>query len=290
IMFPISETEGRVIGFAGLATHLGPSWPLWLASPNQGPFDAGTTIFALGRAVPTIVQAGRALVLRDCVQVLALHQQGRLDAVGVIQSPITRRHIEQLASTLGTRGRDLQFARRDGRLGVVALPAGAEVDDQAFAALTTPTGLTLIDPKRRAKVGELPEPSVSPGLDEEPTPARPFAYLAGIGIGIGIPIGLLLVAAPHDKAARGSTPTLNLVIIGVTAAYLLLALVVSRISARVRARSRTRRMREPWARGSGEWQPAGWTHHRLEEILVVAALASAITCIVLLMTIGGFLG
>ena len=49
-------------------------------------------------------------------------------------------------------------------------------------------------------------------------------------------------------------------------------------------------MREPWARGSGEWQPRGWTHHRLEEILVGAALASAVTCIVLLMTLGGFLG
>ena len=34
----------------------------------------------------------------------------------------------------------------------------------------------------------------------------------------------------------------------------------------------------------------GWTYHRLEEILVGAALASAVTCIVLLMTIGGFLG
>jgi hypothetical protein len=49
-------------------------------------------------------------------------------------------------------------------------------------------------------------------------------------------------------------------------------------------------MREPWARGSGEWQPAGWTYHRVEEILVGAALVSAVTCIVLLLTIGGFLG
>ena len=49
-------------------------------------------------------------------------------------------------------------------------------------------------------------------------------------------------------------------------------------------------MREPWARGSDEWQPSGWTYHRLEEILVGAALAGAITCVVLLVTVGGFLG
>lgn len=288
IMFPISDPEGRMLGFAGLATHLGPSWPLWLTSPDQGPFDAGAAIFGIGQAAPAIMQVRRALVLRDCVQVLALHQQGRRDAVAVIQSPITRTHTAQLASALGAG--DLHFARRDGRLGVVAVPAGADVDGDAFAARTIPAGFTLIDAKRRADGGEPAERDLSPGLEEEPPPARRFVYLAGAFVGVGIPVGLLLVAAPHNEATRGSTPTLNLVIIGVAAAYLLLALVVSRISARVRARSRARRMREPWARGSGEWQPAGWTYHRLEEILVGAALASAVTCIVLLMTIGGFLG
>jgi len=83
---------------------------------------------------------------------------------------------------------------------------------------------------------------------------------------------------------------LNVVIVGVAAFYLLFAFGVSRVSAGVRDRSRDRRMREPWARGSGEVQPVGWTYHRLEEILVGAALVSALICVVLLMTIGGFLG
>lgn len=289
IMFPIGDAEGRVLGFAGLATHLGPSWPLWLTSPDQGRFDPGTAIFGLGRAVREIARAGQVLVLRDCVQVLALHQRGRREAVGVIQSPITRAHLAQLASALGVA--DLHLARQDGRLGVVAIPAGTDVNDDAFAAPTTPAGFTLVDSPRRADPGKLAERSGSPGLDEQPpAPARAVVYVAGAFVGVGIPIGLLLAAAPANEAARGSTPTLNLVIVGVAVAYALLALIVSRISARVRAQSRTRRMREPWARGSGEWQPAGWTYHRLEEILVGAALASAFTCVVLLMTIGGFLG
>jgi hypothetical protein len=65
---------------------------------------------------------------------------------------------------------------------------------------------------------------------------------------------------------------------------------VSRISARRRAQSHERRMRRPWARGSGEVYPRGWTYHRLEEILMGAALVSALVCVVLWMTIGGFLG
>ncbi|MGH8956833.1 MAG: hypothetical protein ACRDVF_17665 [Microbacterium sp.] len=207
----------------------------------------------------------------------------------MINSPITRAHLAHFGAALGAG--DLHLARRDSSLGVVAVPPGADVDDDAFAARTTPAGFALNQSGRRAGRGELAERSPSPGLAEEPPPpARAIVYLAGAFVGVGIPIGLLLAAAPHNEAAGDSTPTLNLVIVGVAAAYSLLALIVSRISARVRARSRTRRMREPWARGSGEWQPAGWTYHRLEEILVAAALASAVTCVVLLMTIGGFLG
>ncbi len=41
IMFPIADAAGTVLGFAGLATHLGPSWPLWVTSPDDGRFDPG---------------------------------------------------------------------------------------------------------------------------------------------------------------------------------------------------------------------------------------------------------
>src|SRR5262249_42730964 len=34
VMFPVRDPKGRVVGFAGLATHLGPSWSLWVTSPD----------------------------------------------------------------------------------------------------------------------------------------------------------------------------------------------------------------------------------------------------------------
>jgi hypothetical protein len=115
-------------------------------------------------------------------------------------------------------------------------------------------------------------------------------YVAGGIVGIGIPVGILLLAAPHNGSATSATPALNVMIAGIAVAYAVLFIVVGRVSARASAKYEGRRMRLPWARGSDEQQPAGWTHHRLEEILVGAALASAITCVVLWMTIGGFLG
>ncbi len=288
ITFPITAAEGRVLGFAGLATHLGPSWPLWLTSPDDGRFDPGSAIFGIRQAAPAIKEARRALVLRDPVQVLALHQNGRRDPVAVIHSPITRAHSRQLAAVIGAE--DLDYARRDGRLGVVAVPAGAEVEDADFAATTTPAGFALIDAKSRTQRRRAVREQAEFTLDDVRPPTRPIVYVAGLCIGIGVPLGILALAAPHNEAAEGSTSTLNVMIIGIVLAYFVLAVVVGRVSARVRAQSKARRMREPWARGSGEWQPVGWTHHRLEEILVGAALASALTCVVLWMTIGGFLG
>jgi DNA primase catalytic core, N-terminal domain len=288
IVFPFVDRGGGVRGFAGLATHLGPSWPLWLTSPDRDHFDAGTAIFGLDQAAPVSATVGRILVVRDCVQVLALHQAGRREAVAVVQSPITRAHLAQFAATLGAG--DLRLARRDGLVGVVVAPEGIDIDREAFAASTTPAGFSLIDSARRAGRSSAVEPGGVLELDDAPPPARAVVYLAGVLLGVGMPVGLLLLAEPHNEAARGSTTTLNVVVVGLAVAYLLLAFGVARVSARVRMRSRTRRMREPWARGSDEWQPRGWTYHRLEEILVGAALASAITCVVLLMTIGGFLG
>ena len=285
IMFPIRDRDGMLIGFAGLATHLGPSWPLWLVSADDDRFDSGSSLFGIDKAWPAIGREQRALVVRDCVQVLALHQDGRDEAVAVVQSPITRAHTAALASALSVRSVD--FTRRDGYLGVVAGPVGEEVPDNAFASRQVPSGFTLIHSRRRkgrARTEVAPEAD----FDEIVVPTRPWVYAAGCLIGFGVPIGLLLVAGPENDGAEDSA-ALNVVIVGVATTYLLLALVVARVSART-GQPHSRRMRLPWVRGSGEVQPGGWTYHRLEEIVVGAALVSAAICVVLLMTVGGFLG
>ncbi|MDX6588700.1 MAG: primase [Solirubrobacterales bacterium] len=285
IMFPIRDRGGTLTGFAGLATHLGPSWPLWLISADDGRFDSSSALFGIDRAWEAIAGEGRALVLRDPVQVLALHQDGRHEAVAVVQSPITRSHTAQLATALSAR--DVDFTRRDGYLGVVAGPAGEEVPDSSFASRQVPSGFTLIHSRRRkGRVRTAVEPAAD--LDDIVIPTRPWVYLAGGIIGFGIPIGLLLIAGPEGDG-KGDSAALNIVIIGVATTYLLLALAVARVSASA-GQPNSRRMRLPWVRGSGEVQPEGWTYHRLEEIVVGAALVSAAICVVLLMTVGGFLG
>jgi len=142
IMFPIRDSSEALTGFAGLATHLGPSWPLWVASAEGGSFDSGSALFGFDRAWPAIGRERRALIVRDCVQVLALHQDGRDDSVAVVQSPITRAHTGKLATALSARNVD--FTRRDGYLGVVAAARGESVPDLAFASRKVPSGFTLV--------------------------------------------------------------------------------------------------------------------------------------------------
>jgi hypothetical protein len=290
VMFPIRDLHGRTLGFAGLATHLGPSWPLWTTSPEGDLFQPDSAIFAIERALPAIAEARRALIKRDCVEVMRLHQEGRGESVGVIQSPITADHLAVLARPLGVAARELSVVRNRGLDAVLVQPSDREVEPEAFGPRERPYGSAPIAATIRSDWAGEPDSSDVYVDDEEPQGARGIVYLGGILIGAGIPLGTLLLVAPDTDGPSGATPALNVVIVSVAAAYLVLTAVVSRVSAKHQAQSTGRRMRLPWVRGSGEVQPTGWTHHRLEEVLIGAALVSALICLVLWMSIGSFLG
>jgi hypothetical protein len=290
VMFPIRDREGDPIGFAGLATHLGPSWSLWVRSPEGELFRPGEAIFGIDRAQSAIVEGRRALVKRDCLEVMRLHQERRPETVGVIQHPITSRHLDFLARTMGVAMDDVSVIRNRPLDAVLVQPTGAEIGPDAFGPRNRPYGSALAPAVSSGRPTRL-----KPGddqLEEEPPPRGPrgIVYAGGVVIGAGIPLVTLLVLGPNAEKDGGWTPALNIVIAVVAVSYLALTIAVSRASARRRARSSSRRMRLPWARGSGEVQPRGWTYDSLEEMLVGGALVSALICIVLWMTIGGFFG
>jgi DNA primase-like protein len=102
IMFPVRDTDGTIIGFAGLALHPGPSWPRWLCTPQNGRYDRGSVIYALDRALGAIEAEQQVLVLNDCAEVLKHHQAGRRDVVAVIHSDVTAEHVRRLATHTGS--------------------------------------------------------------------------------------------------------------------------------------------------------------------------------------------
>jgi hypothetical protein len=291
VTFPIRDERGRPLGFAGLATHLGPSWSLWVRSPRCELFRPDRAIFGLDRAGRAIAGAQRALVKRDCVEIMRLHQEGREEAVGVVQNPITGGHLALLAAAIGVSARDLRVLRNRRLDAVLVQPEGMATETDAFGARDRPyrpaiaPATTGSDWTRTRGVGE---PVAPP--DERPRGARGIVYVGGILIGSGIPLGTLLLLSPDTGEQSSATSALNIVIVTIAALYVILTVAVSIVSARRRARSQSRRMRLPWVRGSGEVQPRGWTYNSFEDLLAGAALVSALTCFILWMTVGGFLG
>jgi DNA primase catalytic core, N-terminal domain len=100
LTFPVKDSEGRVLGFAGLGTHVGPSWALWVTSPDTGLYQRAEGIFGLDRAAPEIAASGSATVERDSIEVLRAHQRGETNAVTVHSSGVTYEQLLTLAADI----------------------------------------------------------------------------------------------------------------------------------------------------------------------------------------------
>jgi hypothetical protein len=284
IMFPIRNREGRVLGFAGMATNPGPSWPLWLTSPDRGRFRKRTAIFAIDRAAAAIGEAGRAVVFRDCLDVLRMHQAGECEAVAVIRCPITPAHAAQIAVTLGVSPAVVSLERPEGQAGAVVVRPrrGREHDRDGQRRGAENGGEGRV---RTSDSGLRPDP-----IKTRSPAARAFLQIARGALGIGIPLAWLAILQPDPNFTGGADPAFIGAVGGVAGTYVVLAIVGAIAAAPIRARSRARRMRGPWGMGLTEWQPIAWTYHMLEDIVIGAAIVSIPVCTVLFLMMGGFTG
>ena len=97
VMFPVADREGAIIGFAGLGTHVGPSWALWVTSPDTVLYRRSEAVFAIDRAAKKIASSKTALVLRDSVEVLLAHQERKTNAVTVHTGAVTAEQAAAMA-------------------------------------------------------------------------------------------------------------------------------------------------------------------------------------------------
>ncbi|HET9197890.1 MAG TPA: DNA primase [Solirubrobacterales bacterium] len=140
IMFPIRDRRGRVLGFGGRAMR-----------PDQGAkyvntaetefFHKSQILYGVDRAKAAIAKAGRAVVVEGYTDVLALHQAGIEEAVGVMGTAITGEQVAALSGMVDEvvlaldadaagqeamlRAQSVAAGRRM-RLRVAAMPAGED--------------------------------------------------------------------------------------------------------------------------------------------------------------------
>ena len=96
IIFPIRDARGRVNGFGGRATKPDQK-PKYVNSPEGELYSKRRTLYGIDRARATIAKEGSAVLVEGYTDVLALHQAGIANAVGVMGTAITPEQVKLLS-------------------------------------------------------------------------------------------------------------------------------------------------------------------------------------------------
>lgn len=91
LVFPIADTQGRVIAFGGRA--LAGEEPKYLNSPETPLYQKGQTLYALHLAREVMAGSRRALVVEGYIDALMAHQAGIRDTVAVLGTALTPHHL-----------------------------------------------------------------------------------------------------------------------------------------------------------------------------------------------------
>ena len=140
IMFPIRDRRGRVLGFGGRAMR-SDQGAKYVNTAETDFFHKSKMLYGIDLAKAAIARAGRAVVVEGYTDVLALHQAGVEEAVGVMGTAITDDQVAALSGMVeevvlaldaDSAGQEAMLraqrvaAGRKMRLRVAAMPAGED--------------------------------------------------------------------------------------------------------------------------------------------------------------------
>jgi len=140
IMFPIRDRRGRTLGFGGRAMR-SDQGAKYVNTAETEFFHKSHTLYGVDLAKGAIAKAGRAVVVEGYTDVLALHQAGIEEAIGVMGTAITDEQVAALSGMVDevvlaldadAAGQEAMLraqrvaAGRKMRLLVAAMPAGED--------------------------------------------------------------------------------------------------------------------------------------------------------------------
>ena len=96
ITFPVLDARGRVLGFGARAMR-SEQGAKYVNSAEGELYRKSETLYGIDRARGPIAKAGRAVVVEGYTDVLALHQAGIGEAVGVMGTAITDQQVSMLS-------------------------------------------------------------------------------------------------------------------------------------------------------------------------------------------------
>jgi DNA primase len=140
IMFPIRDRRGRALGFGGRAMR-SDQGAKYVNTAETDFFHKSRMLYGIDLAKASIASAGRAVVVEGYTDVIALHQAGIEEAVGVMGTAITDEQVAALSGMVDevvlaldadSAGQEAMLraqrvaAGRRMRLRVAAMPAGED--------------------------------------------------------------------------------------------------------------------------------------------------------------------
>jgi len=147
IMFPIRDRRGRVLGFGGRAMR-SDQGAKYVNTAETDFFHKSQMLYGIDVAKAAIAKAGRAVVVEGYTDVLALHQAGVEEVVGVMGTSITDEQVAALSGMIeevvlaldaDAAGQEAMLraqrvaAGRKMRLLVAAMPAGEDPAEMVAA-------------------------------------------------------------------------------------------------------------------------------------------------------------
>jgi DNA primase len=146
IMFPLADVRGRVLGFGARAMRdrssgIGQQRPKYLNTSDNDVYHKGLHLYGSDLARAHAARAGEVILCEGYTDVIALHQAGLRNAVGLMGTALTAEQVGELARMASTvllaldadsAGQEAMLrasslaAKRKLELRVVPLPAGKD--------------------------------------------------------------------------------------------------------------------------------------------------------------------
>lgn len=96
LMFPIIDTNGRVLGFGGRDLKGDGKGPKYINTPQTEVYDKSNVLYGLYQAKRAVRDKDRLIVTEGYTDVIALHQAGIEEAVSASGTALTEGHIQRI--------------------------------------------------------------------------------------------------------------------------------------------------------------------------------------------------
>jgi DNA primase len=164
IMFPAADARGRVVGFGARAMRANQQ-PKYLNSADGELYHKRQVLFGIDLARAAASRAARVILVEGYTDVLALHQAGLRNSVGIMGTSLTEEQVVELERLVGSAGvlelcLDADRAGQDAMLRAERLAAGHRLELRVVDLPEGSDPAELIEREGATRLGELVQKSV----------------------------------------------------------------------------------------------------------------------------------